>query len=202
MGVRAALAYAAALLTLAACMGGTDDGAATDESIPFPSRFDTVDEGAIARFEARPGRTAYFLGWAFEGLPLQNVGEYRTDRAYFLTFSYGSCAPTPCAAPLSVQVFPLEGRNPSRWGPRSRCFRGTFRGVPVGVLPGNWALDLYTRRTTVSISGAPRQVLRAARSLRRASGGSSRATLGRPPSWVSRELARCTRVPLVRAIAE
>ena len=198
----AAMIFAvAALLASYIALDQTRDS----DVISPPYRFEAADRDAMRLVHEQHGIEPYFLGWSFADLPLTNV-DVMVRPYVSISFSYGSCE-TPawsdlgCAVPLAVQVFRVNDRNPTKWSRRARCFRRRLRGVPVGVLPGNWALNLYTGGSTVTISGERTVVLDAARAVRPV-GKTARRTLAPPPSWLSQSLARCDRAPLLEALGE
>jgi hypothetical protein len=171
-------ARAAALLpvalTLAACGGG-----AVDEAQSLASR---------------SGPPLYFLGDAFEGLPLTEVEELGL-------FVYGECNGEGsgdtfhCSAPqVQLQHYPLERRHPAMFDAsmRAPCGRGVVRGRMIAVFATTGGLEVYIGRRVVVVFGdSPERTLRAAGALRALRGPSE----AEPPASVARELATCTLTP-------
>lgn len=168
-------------------------------TVGLPFRLEPQDQAAIRRFERPRGQTVYWLGWSFEEVPLTQVDHAaKRVRRPMIGFNYGDCEREPCPIPLTVQVSGIAHAHPSRFG--GRCFRGTLRGVPAHVLPGESALELYTERTTVKVmANDAAQVLRAARALRRFRGHAA-PTLPPPSVDVASALSRCTKRPLLAAV--
>jgi hypothetical protein len=152
---RALLAVAAAVATTAGC--GWTEG-------PHPDLI-TLEEA-----RALPGPAPYWVGEAFEGLPLTAIAG--PPPSVFIP--YGECKYEAseeegygCTSPLGIETRPIE--DPALYSPGRPCRRVTVRGI-AGAVYGvglDAYLELYSGDQTIVISAdSPGRALRAAEALR------------------------------------
>ena len=129
----------------------------------------------------------YWLGQAFEGLPVTHV-----DGGSIV---YGDCEPrsdTGCAPPLQLQHWRLADRHPSQFeiapGTPTPCARGRVNGRLVVAFATGGGLEVYLGETVVVIFAEWKRMLRAARALQPVS---KSARIADPPADVRRSVARC-----------
>jgi hypothetical protein len=124
--------------------------------------------------EARALPAPYFVGEAFEGLPLTVI--VGPDQP--VTFIYGDCdrQPNPkedfgCTSPLQNMNETMGQRWPGDFSPTLPCRRVAVRGVPAVFVGNNVGRDLglvvYMGDRIITIYGDPvSRMLRAAEALR------------------------------------
>ena len=143
---------------------------------------------------AASGPPLYYLGDAFEGLPLTHAEE----RGLLI---YGECEPEGegdtyhCTGPqVQLQHWQLARRHPRMFmltpSDPAPCARGSIGGRTVAAFSTSGGLEVYLGEQVVVVFAEARRALRAARALRPLRGGPSRA---KPPPSVGAALARCER---------
>ncbi len=140
--------------------------------------------------QAQPPPLSY-LGQSYRGLPLTHRG---LGPGRSVSFVYGDCDPglEGCYPPLEVQNWLLRRRHPSMFDKNVPCTRTSVRGVPVAFFASSGGLEVYIgRRVVVVFADRPRQMLRAARALRRVGRARPPETFPKPPPSVARAIRRC-----------
>jgi hypothetical protein len=153
---------------------------------------DAVDMSGYRRPGAPP---TYWLGRAFEGLPLTEVTE---PDAPTPTFVYGTCEPSSdsgCAPPLELQHWRLADRRPDKFtiapGEPTPCQLVGDGRITAARFPTTGGVELYLGDRVVVVFSRDELVPKVMRQLRPVKAQSP--ALPRPPAWVARQLERCRR---------